>query len=103
MLPRESAKRLPVVLLVPGGGSHGLGIVRSGWPERGYQEATPGGMTPLLYAARDGRTEIAQMLIAAGAKVNAPDANKITPLLMAITNNQPDVGRSSDPERRRNQ
>ncbi len=74
-----------------GGGSHGLGIVRSGWPERGYQEATPGGMTPLLYAAREGRTEIAQMLIAAGAKVNSSDANKITPLLMAITNNQPDT------------
>ena len=31
------------------------------------------------------------MLIAAGAKVNLPDANKITPLLMAITNNQPDT------------
>ena len=74
-----------------GGGSHGLGIVRSGWPERGYQEATPGGMTPLLYAARDGRTEIARMLIAAGANVNLPDANKITPLLMAITNNHPDA------------
>jgi ankyrin repeat protein len=74
-----------------GGGSHGLGIVRSGWPARGYQDATPGGMTPLLYAARDGRTEIARMLLAAGAKVNTPDANKITPLLMAITNNQPDT------------
>jgi uncharacterized protein len=74
-----------------GGGSHGAGIVRSGWPERGYQEATPGGMTPLLYAARDGDTGLARMLIAAGAKVNTPDVNKITPLLMAITNNQPDV------------
>ena len=74
-----------------GGGSHGLGIVRSGWPERGYQEATAGGMTPLLYAAREGHTEIARMLIAAGAKVNVPDANKIGPLLMAITNNQPDT------------
>ena len=74
-----------------GGGSHGLGIVRSGWPERGYQDATPGGMTPLLYAARDGHTDIARMLIAAGAKVNSPDANKISPLLMAITNNQPDA------------
>ncbi|MGP0076676.1 MAG: ankyrin repeat domain-containing protein [Bryobacteraceae bacterium] len=74
-----------------GGGSHGLGIVRSGWPDRGYQEATPGGMTPLLYAARDGRTEIARMLITAGAKVDTPDANKIAPLLMTITNNQPDA------------
>jgi uncharacterized protein len=74
-----------------GGGSHGLGIVRSGWPDRGYQEATPGAMTPLLYAARDGRTEIARMLISAGAKVNLADANKITPLLMAITNNQAEL------------
>lgn len=75
-----------------GGGSHGAGIVRSGWPEQGFQDATPGGMTPLLYAARGGRTEIARLLIAAGAKVNLPDANKITPLLMAVTNNQPDTG-----------
>jgi ankyrin repeat protein len=74
-----------------GGGSHGVGIVRSGWPERGYQDATPGGMTPLLYAARDGRAEIARILIAAGAKVNIPEANKITPLLMAITNNEADA------------
>ena len=74
-----------------GGGSHGVGIVRSGWPEQGYQGETPGGMTPLLYAARDGRIEIAKMLIAAGAKVNSPDANKISPLLMAITNNQADA------------
>jgi ankyrin repeat protein len=74
-----------------GGGSHGVGIVRSGWPASGYQDPTPGGLTPLLYAARDGRTEIARMLIAAGAKVNLADANKISPLLMAITNNQPDA------------
>jgi len=74
-----------------GGGSHGVGIVRSGWPERGYQDATPGGMTPLLFAARDGHTEIARILIAAGAKVNLPDANKISPLVMAITNNQPET------------
>jgi ankyrin repeat protein len=74
-----------------GGGSHGVGIVRSGWPEQGYQDATPGGMTPLLYAARDGHAEIARMLIAAGAKVDLPDANKITPLLTAITNNHVDA------------
>jgi len=84
---RTPARRPPGA----GGGSHGVGIVRSGWPEQGYQEATPGGMTPFLYAARDGRIEIARMLIGAGAKVNRPEANKITPLLMAITNNQPDT------------
>jgi ankyrin repeat protein len=70
-----------------GGGSHGLGIVRGGWPERGYQEPTPGEMTALLYAARDGRIEIARTLLAAKANVNQPEANGISPLQMAITNN----------------
>jgi len=70
-----------------GGGSHGVGIVRSGWPERGFQDATPGGMTALLYAARDGRLEVAKILVQAKANVNLADANGITPLLMAITNN----------------
>src|SRR5689334_23387839 len=73
-----------------GGGSHGVGIVRSGWPEQGFQPETPGGMTPLLYAARDGRLQIARMLIAAKADVQLADANGITPLLMAITNNHLD-------------
>jgi ankyrin repeat protein len=74
-----------------GGGSHGVGIVRSGWPEQGFQPETPGGMTALLYAARDGRLDIARMLIAAQANVQQADVNGITPLLMAITNNHLDV------------
>ena len=74
-----------------GGGSHGLGIVRSGWPERGYQEPTPGEMTALLYAARDGRMEIARVLISANAQVNQAEANGISPLVMAIANNHIDV------------
>jgi ankyrin repeat protein len=76
-----------------GGGSHGLGIVRGGWPERGYQEPTPGEMTALLYAARDGRIEIARTLIAANANVNQVEANGVSPLLMAIANNHIDVAR----------
>jgi uncharacterized protein len=74
-----------------GGGSHGVGIVRGGVPERGARATQPGAMTPLLYAARDGRLPIVSMLITAGASVNLPDANGITPLLMAITNNHVDV------------
>ena len=74
-----------------GGGSHGAGIVRGGWPDRGYQEATPGGMTALLYAARDGRLEIVRMLLAAGADLKRDDVNKISPFAMAITNNHMDV------------
>jgi uncharacterized protein len=76
-----------------GGGSHGAGIVRSGWPEQGFQGETPGGMTPLLYAARDGRTAIVRVLIAAKVDVQQADVNGITPLLMAITNNHLDTAK----------
>lgn len=69
-----------------GGGSHGKGIVRGGWPERGVQDPVPGGMTALLYAGRDGRLEIARMLLEAGADVNQVEANKVSPLLIAIAN-----------------
>ena len=71
-----------------GGGSHGVGIVRSGVPPQGEQLPVPGGMTPLLFAARDGLLDAATILVEAGADVNAPDPNGITPLLMAITNGQ---------------
>lgn len=77
---------------VPGFG-HGIGIVRGGLPERGSRYLIPGAMTPLLYAARDGRTESARILIAAGAELERTDANGITPLLMAITNDHVDTAR----------
>jgi ankyrin repeat protein len=50
-------------------------------------------MTPLLYAARDGRIDIARVLLDAGADVNLADANGITPLIGAITNNHPEAAR----------
>jgi len=71
-----------------GGGSHGVGIVRSGVPPEGEQQPTPGGMTALLFAARDGSTAAARALIDAGADLNARDPNDMSPLLMAITNAQ---------------
>lgn len=77
---------------VPGFG-HGIGIVRGGLPDRGSRFLIPGAMTPLLYAARDGRTETAKILLAAGAEIERTDANGITPLLMAITNNHVDTAR----------
>ncbi len=77
---------------VPGFG-HGVGIVRGGLPERGSRYLTPGGLTPLLYAARDGRLESARVLVTAGADLEQADANGITPLLMAIANNHMDVAR----------
>jgi ankyrin repeat protein len=72
---------------VPGFG-FGVGIIRGGVPaDRGRREPTPGGMTPLLYAARHNRVEVARRLVEAGADVNAQEANGIWPLLMAISNN----------------
>ena len=55
---------------VPGFG-HGIGIVRGGLPDRGSRYLIPGGMTPLLYAARDGRIESARMLVQNGADLKA--------------------------------
>ena len=67
--------------------------MRGGLPDRGLRAPAPGGMTPLLYAARDGRTDTVRMLLEAGATINQADANDITPLIAAITNNHPDVAR----------
>jgi ankyrin repeat protein len=77
---------------VPGFG-HGIGIVRGGLPERGSRYTIPGALTPLLYAARDGRLEAARILVAAKANVNDTDANGITPLIMAIINDQIETAR----------
>ena len=71
-----------------GGGSHGVGIVRSGVPPQGEQQPTPGGMTALLFAARDGQLDATRLLLEAGADVNAADPNGISPLVMALTNGQ---------------
>lgn len=76
-----------------GCGSEGVGINRGGLPDRGIRGATPGGMTSILYAARDGRPDEARLLVAAGADVNQADPNGITPLLTAILNNHVDVAR----------
>jgi ankyrin repeat protein len=77
---------------VPGFG-HGVGIVRGGLPPRGSRGPITGGMTPLLYAARDGRLDMARELLAARASIELADPNGITPLLIAVTNNHPDVAR----------
>jgi ankyrin repeat protein len=76
-----------------GGGSHGVGIVRSGVPPQGEQQPTPGGMTALLLASRDGHLDAVKLLIEVGADVNLADPNGVTPLLMALTNGQIDVAK----------
>jgi len=86
----------PVPAYIPpckgtGCGSEGVGINRSGVPHRGERYDAKGGMTPLLYAARDGRFEAARLLVENGADLELREANEITPLLMALLNNQLEV------------
>jgi ankyrin repeat protein len=54
---------------------------------------TPGGMTPLLYAAREGTLDVTRMLVSSGAEVNVAEANRTSPLLVAILNDHIDVAK----------
>jgi ankyrin repeat protein len=77
-----------------GCGSEGVGINRGGLPDRGRRAEAKGGMTPLLYAARDGHAAAARLLLAAGADVEQADVNGMRPLLMATLNNHLDVAQA---------
>jgi ankyrin repeat protein len=81
------ARRMPCIGRT-GCGSHGVGIVRGGLPDQGYQPPIPGDMTPLMFAAREGHVDAARLLVDAGADVHAVDRNGITPLFMAIGSNR---------------
>jgi len=72
-------RRLPGLGGGPGGGSHGTGIVRGGWPERGVRDAIPGAMSPLLYADRDGRLDIVRIIVATKADVTRPKPTESRP------------------------
>jgi ankyrin repeat protein len=65
------------------GGASGTGIIR--------QRALPtadGGMTPLLFAIRDGDVEMVRLLVARGADINLSSGNHTTPLVIALLNGQ---------------
>src|SRR5687767_3804407 len=51
----------------------------------------PGGLTPLLYAARDGKLESAKVLLSAGADVNIVDPDLHTALILSLVNGHFDV------------
>ena len=86
-----------------GGGGRGFG----GPPQRGpdiagvtrqfrFNElvAAQGGMTPLLFAARQGHIEAATALLDAGADINEPSkGDKTSPVLMAIINGHFDLAK----------
>jgi ankyrin repeat protein len=76
-----------------GCGSEGVGINRGGLPDRGRREPVKGGMTPLLFAAREGADAAITVLIRRGAQLELAEANGMTPLLMALLNNQLGVAR----------
>lgn len=61
-----------------------------------------GGMTALLYAAREGHIDAARALVEGGANLNIVNGDKFTPLVMAITNGHYDLAnylldRGADP------
>jgi ankyrin repeat protein len=96
--PNVQTRKGPTPAFVPpckgtGCGSEGVGINRGGLPDRGRRAEIKGGMTPLLYAARDGNVSAARRLIDAGADLELGDANSIRPLLMSLLNNNLDVAR----------
>lgn len=70
----------------------------SDWPsqvtsEPRAQYRSVGGLTALLYAARSGCYECVQDMIAAGADVNMPTPEGITPLMIALDNSHNDVAK----------
>jgi ankyrin repeat protein len=61
----------------------GTGIIR--------QRALPtadGGMTPLLFAVRDGNADLVHLLLDRGADINAASGNHTTPVIIALLNGQ---------------
>jgi ankyrin repeat protein len=52
-----------------------------------------GGLTALLYAARDGCNDCVDAMIAYGADVNLPSPEGVTPLMIALDNDHNDVAR----------
>jgi len=70
----------------------------SDWPsqitsEPRAQYRPVGGLTAMLYAARDGCYECVDELIAAGADVNVPTPEGVTALMLALDNDHNDVAK----------
>jgi ankyrin repeat protein len=57
------------------------------------QPRSPGGMTALMFAAREGCLDCVAALIGKGASVDLPDPEGVTPLLWAVWNTRFDVAK----------
>jgi ankyrin repeat protein len=70
----------------------------SDWPsqitsEPRGQYRPVGGLTAMLYATRDGCYDCVEALIAAGADLNLPTPEGVTPLMLAVDNDHNDVAK----------
>jgi ankyrin repeat protein len=86
----ESQPEMVKYLASKGADVNARGLVRN-WERKVITEPRPkdlnqGGFTPLLYAAREGCTECARQLVAAGADMNEQDPHGVTALNMALFN-----------------
>ncbi|MBL0172888.1 MAG: ankyrin repeat domain-containing protein [Gemmatimonadaceae bacterium] len=110
-LRRVAAPAKPVVAAssapaVPAGGRSGAAPAATGdsaRPNTGFNARGPsygelignkGGLTPLLFAVRDGSLEAVEALLKSGAKINhVSDGDHTSPLLMATINGRFDMAR----------
>ena len=93
-----AAQRQPemVKLLIQRGANVNARSIVRDWQRRVTAEGRPkdmnrGGLTPLLYATREGCLECVKHLVAAGADINLTDPDRTTPLLLALLNLRFDI------------
>jgi ankyrin repeat protein len=87
-----------VKLLLSKGADVKARALYSDWPnqissEPRAQYRPVGGLTALLYATRDGCYDCVESLIGAGADVNLPTPEGVTPLMLALDNDHNDVAK----------
>jgi uncharacterized protein len=87
-----------VKLLLSKGADVNPRAIYSDWPsqissEPRAQYRPVGGLTAMLYAARDGCYDCVDALMGAGADVNLPTPEGVTPLMLAVDNDHNDVAK----------
>lgn len=86
----QSQPEMLKLLLKAGGDANSRSFVnernRQISAERRFQWRPVGGITALIYAAREGCLECTQLLIKAGADIDQGDGENVTPLLAAVIN-----------------
>ena len=85
-----------VAFLVSNGADLSIRARANDWPnqitnEPRVQYRPTGGLTPLLYAARAGCLGCVKAMLDAGADVDRPNPDGMTPIMMALDNGHPEV------------